>query len=184
MDFMEDSLYSGNKFRSFNIIDDFNRECLNITLDTSINSRRVIRQLEELIAWRGKPACLRVDNGPEFLAGAMQQWCKDNSIELKFIQKGKPSQNGYIERFNRSYREEVLDSFSFASLSQARTFTQAWIWVYNNERPHKSLGYRTPVKFLLKYGKLHAHPQGQREFSTFQQDSDYNWKSLILSVAN
>jgi len=184
MDFMEDRLDNGIKFRSFNIIDDFNRECLNITLDTSINSRRVIRQLEELIAWRGKPLCLRVDNGPEFLAGVLQQWCKDNGVELKFIQKGKPSQNAYIERFNRSYREEVLDSFSFGSLSQARAFTQAWLWVYNNERPHKSLGYRTPVAFLLKYGKLHAHPQGQREFPTFQQDRNNNWNNLILSVTN
>jgi len=184
MDFMEDRLHHGVKFRSFNIIDDFNRECLNITLDTSINSKRVIRQLKELIDWRGKPLFLRVDNGPEFIASALKNWCDDNDIDLKFIQKGKPSQNGFIERFNRTYREEVLDSFSFESLNQARLFTQAWIWMYNNERPHKSLQYKTPTKFLLKYGKLHHHHSQQTEFPTFQQDININWKFLNLNVAN
>ena len=184
MDFMEDRMYHGVKFRTFNIIDDFNRECLNITLDTSINSKRVIRQLEELIAWRGKPLFLRVDNGPEFIAAALEEWCEKNHITLKFIQKGKPSRNGYIERFNRTYREEVLDSFSFESLTKARLYTQAWMWMYNNERPHASLLYNTPVNFLLKYGKLHLPTKSQREFPTFQQDINYNWKLLILNVAN
>lgn len=184
MDFMEDRLYHGVRFRSFNIIDDFNRECLNITLDTSINSKRVIRQLNELIAWRGKPKYLRVDNGPEFIAHVLEQWCEKNGITLKFIQKGKPSQNGYIERFNRTYREEVLDSFSFESLNQARLFTQAWIWMYNNERPHKSLEYKTPTKFLLKYGKLHLPASQRTEFPTLQQDININWKILNLNVAN
>ena len=140
--------------------------------------------MNELIEWRGNPKYLRVDNGPEFIAHALQQWCDDNDINLKFIQKGKPSQNGYVERFNRTFREEVLDSFSFDSLNQARLFTQAWIWMYNNERPHKSLGYRTPVKFLLKYGKLHLPEYHNKEFPTFQQDKNINWKILNLGVAN
>jgi putative transposase len=83
----------------------------------------------------------------------MELWAEDNKIQLKFIQKGKPHQNGYIERFNRTYREEILDNYAFDSLAQARMMTQAWIWVYNNERPHSSLGYMTPRGFLLKYGK-------------------------------
>ena len=113
MDFVHDGLINGRPFRSFNVIDDFNREALNITLDTSLTSQRVIRELEKLIDWRGKPEKLRVDNGPEFIAQALENWALENNIELKFIQKGKPHQNGYIERFNRSYREEVLDAFAF-----------------------------------------------------------------------
>ena len=127
---------------------------------------------------------IRVDNGPEFIAVALEQWCEKNHISLKFIQKGKPSQNGYIERFNRTFREEVLDSFSFESLSQARLYTQAWMWMYNNERPHKSLLYHTPVDFLLKYGKLHLPTECPQEFPTFQQNINYNWNFLILNVAN
>jgi len=113
MDFMHDGLINGNNFRSFNVIDDFNREALNITLDTSLTSSRVIRELEKIIEWRGKPEKIRVDNGPEFIANAMEQWAESKNIELKFIQKGKPYQNGYVERFNRSFREEVFRCICF-----------------------------------------------------------------------
>ena len=125
---------------------------------------------------------LRVDNGPEFLSQAMKDWCQANGIELQYIQKGKPQQNGVIERFNRSFRTEVLDEYAFENLKQARQLTTAWIWEYNNERPHSSLVYTTPTQFMLKYGKLHAHPSGQMEFPTFQHDH-YNesLKSLILT---
>jgi putative transposase len=110
----------------------------------------------------------------------LKEWCTDEkrNIELVFIQKGKPTQNSYVERFNRSYREEVLDNYCFDSLLQAKALTKAWVWVYNNERPHSSLGYQTPTVFLLKYGKVH-HPQRQTNFPTFQQDNNYNWKTLI-----
>lgn len=183
MDFMHDGLINGVKFRSFNVIDDFNREALNITLDTSLTSKRVIRELEKLIEWRGKPLKLRVDNGPEFIADAMENWTNANSIELKFIQKGKPHQNGYVERFNRSYREEVLDAFAFENIKQAQVLSHAWQWIYNNQRPHSSLKYHTPNSFLLKYGKLY-NPQLPTEFPTFQQDIKYQWKSLILDATN
>lgn len=104
MDFMHDTLVNGRKIRTLNIIDDFNREVLQIAIDTSLNSKRVIRELEQLISWRGMPDRIRVDNGPEFIAMALEEWCNDpeHKIDLSFIQKGKPSQNGYIERFNRS----------------------------------------------------------------------------------
>ncbi len=178
MDFMHDGLMQGRKFRSFNVIDDYNREALNLTIDTSISSRRVIRELDKLIAWRGKPDNLRVDNGPEFIAARLAEWCEKKGIVLKFIQKGKPTQNAYVERFNRTFRQEVLDNYAFESLSQARKLSSAWMWMYNNERPHSSLKYMTPRQFLLKYGKLSI------EFPTFQQDSSYNWKSLITNVPN
>lgn len=182
MDFMHDGLINGVTFRSFNVIDDFNREALNITRDKSLTSQRVIRELEKLIEWRGQPEKIRVDNGPEFIAAAMELWAQSRNIELKFIQKGKPHQNGYVERFNRSYREEVLDNFAFDNIRQAQTLSNAWIWMYNNERPHSALNYLTPTAFLLKYGKLSAPHFPTQEFPTFQQYIKYNWNSLILNA--
>jgi len=185
MDFMRDSLFMGRPFRAFNVIDDYNREALNITLAKSITSKKVIEELEQLIQWRGKPERIRVDNGPEFIADALREWCehKNQNIELVFIEKGKPSQNGYIERFNKTYREDVLDSYLFEDIEYARELTKDWIWTYNNERPHESLNNLTPRLFLLKYGKLH-NPQIPDEFPTFQQDNTIKEKeSLFLNVA-
>jgi putative transposase len=170
MDFMRDSLFHGKPFRAFNVIDDFNREALNITIAQSITSHRVIVELTNLIAWRGKPLRIRVDNGPEFIADALRAWCKDHEIELIFIQAGKPSQNGYIERFNKTFREDILDAHLFDSSKLVQRYANQWMWMYNNERPHESLRNVPPTHFLLKYGKLHSHPHGQREFPTFQQD--------------
>lgn len=144
MDFVHDVLHNGVKFRSFNIIDDYNREALAVTMDTSLSSKRVIRELEQLIGWRGAPQKIRVDNGPEFIADAMKQWAESRNIALCFIQKGKPFQNGYVERFNRSLREEVLDAYCFTRIREAQQMAHAWMWVYNNERPHSSLGYLAP----------------------------------------
>jgi putative transposase len=176
MDFMHDTLVNGRKFRTLNIIDDFNREALNISIDTSISSKRVMNELEKLIQWRGKPEKIRVDNGPEFIANRMEEWCNQKEIDFKFIQKGKPSQNAFIERFNRSYREGVLSAYLFQSLDQVREITHQWIWEYNNIRPHDSLMNLAPTKFLLKYGKL-------SEFPTFQQDININKKTIFLNVA-
>ena len=185
MDFMHDSIFEGRTFRSFNVIDDFNREALHIAIDTSLSARRVIKELEQLTEWRGTPLNLRVDNGPEFLSQAMKEWCEAKGIRLQFIQKGKPQQNGFIERFNRTFRTEVLDAYAFRNLKEARKITYAWMWIYNNERPHSSLGYKTPIQFMLKYGKLHFHPCGQSEFPTFQHDNDNeSLKSLVLNTPN
>ena len=153
---------------------------LSIAIDTSLTSQRVVRELNKLAEWRGRPEHLRVDNGPEFIAQALQDWCGSQTT-LNFIQKGKPHQNGYIERFNRTYRDEVLSQFAFEDLKQARLMSQAWMWIYNNERPHSSLGYLTPTQFLLKYGKLH-HPMKGVEFPTFQQDGDSEWNFIVSNV--
>jgi putative transposase len=182
MDFMHDSLEQGKSFRSFNVIDDFNREALVIAIDTSLTSHRVTRELDKLVAWRGQPQFLRVDNGPEFIAQALADWAHGRNIQLTFIEKGKPHQNGYIERFNKTYRQEVLDSFAFDNLRQARLVTHAWMWIYNNERPHSSLGYRAPIDFLLKYGKLHHPQKDNAEFTTFQQDSNYDWNFIFSNA--
>ena len=180
LDFMHDTLQNGKTIRTLNVIDDFNREVLSITIDTSLPSRRVIMELNKLIEWRGKPEKIRSDNGPEFIAEAMREWCVDNKIEWQYIQPGKPTQNSLVERFNRTFRQDVLDRFMFDNLAQAREYANAWAWMYNNERPHSSLGYNTPIEFLLKYGKL------EKEFPTLQQDinSNSNWKNLILNVAS
>lgn len=179
MDFVHDRFIHGRSFRTLNIIDDFNREILNIVIDTSISSKRVVRELTQLTDWRGKPARIRVDNGPEFLAIVMEQWCREQGIELLFIRPGKPTENSYVERFNRTYREEVLSAWLIESLDQIKAITQEWIWHYNHHRPHESLGNLSPWQFLLKYGKV-------SDFPTFQQDQFLqHWESsLSLTVAS
>ena len=180
LDFMHDTLVNGKTIRTLNVIDDFNREALSITVDTSLPAVRVIRELNKLLEWRGNPEKIRSDNGPEFIAEVISEWCKANGIEWEYIQPGKPTQNSLIERFNRTFRQDVLNSYMFENLSQVRNYANAWLWMYNNERPHSALGYLTPVEFLLKYGKLSA------EFPTFQQDisSNINWDNIILNVAS
>lgn len=179
LDFMHDTLSNGKTIRTLNIIDDFSREALSIIVDTSLPSARVIRELKKLIDWRGRPEKIRSDNGPEFCSGQLQEWCLWKGISWEYIQPGKPTQNSLIERFNRTFRQDVLDSYMFESLTEARKYAQAWAWMYNNVRPHSMLGYFTPNEFLLKYGKL-------SEFPTFQQDSNSNsdWNMLISGVAS
>lgn len=147
IDFMCDSLVDGRKFRLFNVIDDFNRESLAIEIDTSLPARRVIRVLGRLIAERGKPANIRCDNGPEFISHLLEQWCKDRQISIQFIQPGRPMQNAYIERKNGSLRRELLDAYLFNSLAEVRVMSEEWRVDYNTERPHKSLGYLSPIKY-------------------------------------
>lgn len=153
MDFMHDSLNYGKSFRTLNVIDDFNREALWNVADVSIGSQRLVRELDRLISSRGRPDVIRVDNGPEFTSANFQLWCKDKNIEIKYIQPGKPVQDSLIERFNRSYRQEVLDAYLFESLSQVRVLTEQWVEHYNQKRPHEALQKLTPKEFLNKYGK-------------------------------
>lgn len=148
-DFMSDSLMCGRRFRTFNVIDDFNREALAIVIDIGIPAQRVIRELEQIAEQRGYPNKLRLDNGPEFISIALADWAQMHHVELEFIQPGKPTQNSFIERFNRTYRTEVLDQYIFKSLFEVRTITESWVKEYNEERPHQSLGSLTPVQYLL-----------------------------------
>ena len=144
---MCDRLVDGRRFRLLNIIDDFNRESLVIEVDTSIPAARLIRVLEKLINERGCPANIRCDNGPEFISWLLQQWCVNHNISLQFIQPGKPMQNAYIERKNGSIRRELLDAYMFYSLAEVRAMSEEWRIDYNRERPHKSLGYLSPLKY-------------------------------------
>lgn len=153
MDFMHDSLINGKPFRTLNVIDDHNREALMITVDTSLSSHRITRELDRLIEWRGAPEVIRVDNGPEFTSVAFEAWARKHQIKLCFIQPGKPTQNSLVERFNGIYRKEVLNAHLFTDLNQVRDQTQQWLWEYNHIRPHESLGHQSPVDFVRKRGK-------------------------------
>jgi putative transposase len=152
-DFMSDTLWCGRRFRTFNVVDDFNREALSIDIDINLQARRVIRSLDRIALWRGYPATLRVDNGPELTSVLMAEWAEIHDVELEFIQPGKPTQNAFIERFNRTYREEVLDMYIFKHLSELRDITDRWIIEYNEQRPHESLGNLTPREYMITHNK-------------------------------
>jgi putative transposase len=160
MDFMSDSMVGGRRFRTFNLIDDCTREVLAIEIDTSLSSKRIIRTLERVILDRGKPNIIRTDNGPEFTSKDLELWARDHEIQIQFIQPGRPMQNGYIERFNRIYRESILDAYLFFELDQVRTLTEEWMDEYNLRRPHESLGNLTPNEWKMK--------QLKPELSTFK----------------
>ncbi len=150
MDFMHDVLMNGRKFRTLNIIDDFNREALTVEAYFSIGANRVVTILDRIIREKGKPKIIRVDNGPEFISSVLADWCHDKGIVLRFIQPGKPNQNSYIERFNRSYRQDVLDIHLFENLDQVRYYTDEFIEDYNLHRPHESLNSLSPINYKLQ----------------------------------
>ena len=147
MDFMSDSLEVGRKFRTLNVIDDHNREVLAIEVDYSLPADRVIRVLNQIGEERGFPEAIRIDNGPEFISVKLEIWAESHKILLEHIKPGKPAQNAYIERFNRTYREDVLDMYLFRRLDEVRKVTTEWMYEYNNERPHKALGGIPPRAF-------------------------------------
>ena len=162
LDFMSDSLENSRSFRVLNVIDDFNREALGSEIDFSIPSERVIRVLDNLAEYRGYPQRLRSDNGPEFIAQALELWAKEHDVTLDFIEPGKPAQNGYIERsgalWARTYREDILDMYLFRSIDEARQLSEAWQVRYNTERPHDSLQDMTPNEYALSVQQSLAVP--------------------------
>ena len=149
-DFVSDSLYAGSRFRAFTMIDDFNREAIGIEVDTSITSKRLIRVFERVRLSRGLPDVLRVDNGPEFISSDFASWAESHGMIIQYIQPGEPNQNAYIERFNRTYREEVLNQYLFESLAQVREITYWWMIDYNEQRPHDALGDLTPAEYIAQ----------------------------------
>ena len=150
LDFMADALYGGRAFRTLNLIDEGNRQVLGIEVAHSIPSLRVIRVMEQLIELHGKPRALRLDNGPELTAIAFTEWCTSRGIEAQFIQPGKLDQNAFIERFNRSYREEVLSAHLFESIADVQEITDDWLGRYNEIRPHDALGSLPPARYREK----------------------------------
>lgn len=148
MDFVSDTLYDRRRVRALTILDEGNREGLEIVVGISLPSSRVVRVLEELVTLHGRPTAVRVDNGPEFLAQSFVDWAAAHRVAIHYIQPGKPDQNAYIERFNRTYRTEVLNAHLFESTADLQAITDAWLRVYNSERPHDSLGRKPPLTFL------------------------------------
>jgi len=147
LDFVHDAAESGRAFRALSALDVYTRECLALEVDTSFASRRLTRVLEEILLERGKPAALRCDNGPEFTSRHFIAWCLERGIELVHIEPGKPVQNAHVESFHGRLREECLNASWFGNLFEARRKIGAWRKEYNEERPHSSLGYRTPREF-------------------------------------
>ena len=144
---MYDTLQYGRSFRTLNVIDESNREALAIEIDISLPSARVIRVLEQLEEICGLQEAIRLDNGSEYSSATFTQWAASKQIELMFIQPGKPQQNAFIERFNRTYRHEVLNAYLFESLEDIREITDQWLKVYNEERLHRALGKFSPKDF-------------------------------------
>ena len=148
VDFMHDQLSDGRSIRLFYVIDDFNREALGIEVDFSLPSERVIRALDQIIAWRGKPSIIRADIGPELISGRLMKWAAKNQIHIQYIQPGKPQQNAYVERFNRTVRYEWLSQHYWQSVDEVQDFATRWMYKYNHQRPNMALGGITPKQRL------------------------------------
>ena len=148
MDFMADRLGDGRQFRLLNVLDDFNREGLGIEIDFSLPAERVVRALNRIIEWRGKPLAIRVDNGPEYVSSTLTIWAEKLGIALTYIQPGKPQQNAYVERYNRTVRHEWLDLYIFESIEEVQQIATEWLWSYNHERPNMGNGGMTPAQKL------------------------------------
>jgi putative transposase len=147
LDFVSDSLATGRSLRVLAIVDAFTRENLSLETDTSLSSRRVTRYLEAVVERRGKPEAIRCDNGPELTSRHFLSWCEERKIQLIHIEPGRPMQNGHVESFNGRLRDECLNANWFRTVADARAKISAWRDEYNGERPHSSLGYRTPNEF-------------------------------------
>ena len=192
LDFVHDAVGCGRTIRVLSVVDAYTRECLALEVDTSFASRRVTRVLEGIIAERGAPQVIRCDNGPELTSRHFLAWCIEQKIELVHIQPGRPMQNGRVESFHGKLRDECLRVSWFGNLFEARRKIAAWQKEYNEERPHSSLGYRTPAEFASAvatgYGKdggfatlenaprfplSHSHDGDSLSTASLQQGSEF-----------
>lgn len=145
LDFVSDALTDGRRFRTLCVVDDFTREALAIVVDTSLSGVRVGRELDRIIARRGRPAMIVSDNGTELTSHAILRWQKERGVEWHYIAPGTPQQNGFVESFNGRLRDECLNEHLFTALAEARTLIEAWRIDYNTCRPHTSLGGLAPA---------------------------------------
>lgn len=159
MDFVMDAMACGRRLKCLTVVDDYTKECLDIAVARGISGDEVTRILEAVAAFRGYPEAVRTDQGPEFTGKALDQWASDNHIELKLIQAGKPTQNGFIESFNGRFRDECLNEHWFRDLSHARDIISDWRRDYNEQRPHSSLGYQTPLEFAAQHRTGQSKPK-------------------------
>ena len=150
MDFVHDQLAEGRCYPLFNVIDDFNPEGLSIDVDFLLPAERVKRSLNQTIELRGKPNCIRRDNGREYISGVLAAWAEEYGIELRFIQPGNPQQNAYVDRQNRTVRYDWLSQHLFESIAEVQEYATRWLWTYNHERPNMGVGgIKSKQKFAL-----------------------------------
>jgi len=155
LDFQFDSTADGRQIKLLNVIDEFTRECLAIDIDRSIDADGVVAVLDRLALERGTPVYVRFDNGPEFVAHAVADWCRFNNTDSIFIDPGSPWQNAWIESFNGRLRDALLNSWRFDSLLEAQVIIEDWRLDYNSERPHSAHGELTPIEFALHWTTTH-----------------------------
>jgi len=171
LDFVSDAFTDGRKFRILTVVDDCTRECLTLLADTSLSGVRVARELDRLIAERGKAKMIVSDNGTEFTSNAILTWAEKTQIEWHYIAPGKPMQNGFIESFNGRLRDELLNETLFSSLAQARAALVNWRGDYNTSRPHSQIGWRTPAEFAATFAPRRALALRQIKGSTPTPDT-------------
>lgn len=152
MDFVSDALFDGRRFRLLTVVDHFTHECLDIVADQSLRGEHVADAMVRLVAQRGRPAAIKVDNGSEFAGKVMDRWAYENGVELDFSRRGTPTDNALVESFNGRLRQECLNEHWFLSLADARSKIAAWRAFYNEERPHSALEWKTPEEFAREYG--------------------------------
>jgi len=150
LDFVHDQMTDGRRFRILAVVDDSTRECLVLMADTSISGARVARELDRIVARRGRPGSIVSDNGTELTSNAILTWADRQKVAWHYIAPGKPVQNAFIESFNGRLRDELLNETLFRSLAHARVVLEAWRGDYNAERPHSSLGWQTPLAFAAR----------------------------------
>jgi putative transposase len=154
-DIIEDRTENGNKLRILSVLDEYTRECVCLQVERSINARKVVETLDFVFLSHGAPKRLRSDNGGEFAATAVKEWLREKDVSPSFIEPGSPWQNGYVESFHDKLRRECLDMEVFRNGNEARVVIEAWREHYNRERPHSSLGYKTPAEYLAHWNEEH-----------------------------
>jgi putative transposase len=150
LDFVSDTFTDGRRFRVLVVVDDYTRECLALVADTSLSGLRVVRELDAIIRWRGRPDMIVSDNGTELTSMAVLRWCQQTGVEWHYIAPGKPTQNAFVESFNGRFRDECLNDTLFSTLSAARNAITSWKEDYNHHRPHSALGNIPPAEFAMK----------------------------------
>lgn len=186
MDFMSDALADGRRIRILNITDDFNREAIAVEAALSFPAERVVRVMQLLEEEYGLPEVIRVDNGPEFISNRLQSWCKNKQITIQYIQPGKPSQNAFIERFNRTFREDILDAYWFEDLQQLRVLIEEWKNDYNQNHPHSALAGLSPITYYqqaVNSGKVPARKPAHNftTINSLNYDNNKEMSNLELS---
>jgi putative transposase len=167
MDFVSDTLTDGRRFRILAVVDDYTRESLCLVADTSLSGVRVVRELDALIARRGRPLSCVSDNGTELTSMAILRWSQTSGVDWHYIAPGKPTQNAFIESFNGRLRDELLNETLFTSLAQARVLIEDWRRDYNTERPHSALGNLTPIAYAARNASVPQQPEALRSTRGF-----------------